>query len=33
MLKFLTHSPGDFTRRDVIATVLVAAGWIHTLAR
>jgi len=31
MLKFLTHSPGDFTRRDAIATVLVAAGWIYTL--
>ncbi|MEY3896876.1 MAG: hypothetical protein RLZZ214_2397, partial [Verrucomicrobiota bacterium] len=31
MLKFLTHSPGDFTRRDAIAAVLVAAGWIYTL--
>jgi NosR/NirI family nitrous oxide reductase transcriptional regulator len=29
MLKFLTHSPGDFTRRDIIATALVAAGWIY----
>jgi Na+-translocating ferredoxin:NAD+ oxidoreductase RnfG subunit len=32
MLKFLTHSPGDFTRRDAIAAMLVAAGWIYTLA-
>jgi hypothetical protein len=32
MLKFLTHSPGDFTRRDAIAAALVAAGWIYTLA-
>jgi len=31
MLKFLTHSPGDFTRRDAIAAALVAAGWIYTL--
>jgi NosR/NirI family nitrous oxide reductase transcriptional regulator len=29
MLKFLTHSPGDFTRRDAIAAALVAAGWIY----
>jgi Na+-translocating ferredoxin:NAD+ oxidoreductase RnfG subunit len=32
MLKFLTHSPGDFTRRDAIATALVAAGWVYRLA-
>jgi Na+-translocating ferredoxin:NAD+ oxidoreductase RnfG subunit len=32
MLKFLTHSPGDFTRRDAIAAALVAAGWIYQLA-
>lgn len=32
MLKFLTHSPGDFTRRDAIAAMLVAAGWVYTLA-
>ena len=31
MLKFLTHSPGDFTRRDTIAAVLVAAGWVYRL--
>lgn len=31
MLKFLTHSPGDFTRRDFIAAALVAAGWLHRL--
>lgn len=31
MLKFLTHSPGDFTRRDAFAAALVAAGWIYTL--
>lgn len=31
LLKFLTHSPGDFTRRDAIATALIAAGWIYTL--
>lgn len=33
LLKFLTHSPADFTRRDAIASVLVVAGWIHILAR
>ena len=32
LLKFLTHSPGEFTRRDAIAAALVAAGWIYTLA-
>jgi len=31
LLKFLTHSPGDFTRRDAIAASLVAAGWIYLL--
>jgi hypothetical protein len=31
LLKFLTHSPGDFTRRDAIAAVLVAAAWIYRL--
>jgi hypothetical protein len=31
LLKFLTHSPGDFTRRDAIATALVALGWIYRL--
>jgi NosR/NirI family transcriptional regulator, nitrous oxide reductase regulator len=31
LLKFLTHSPGDFTRRDAIAAALVAAGWIYQL--
>jgi polyferredoxin len=31
MLKFLTHSPGDFTRRDFIAAALVAAGWIYRI--
>lgn len=31
MLKFLTHSPGDFTRRDAIAAALVAAGWIYRM--
>jgi NosR/NirI family nitrous oxide reductase transcriptional regulator len=31
LLKFLTHSPGDFTRRDAIAAALVAAGWIYQM--
>jgi NosR/NirI family nitrous oxide reductase transcriptional regulator len=31
LLKFLTHSPGNFTRRDLIATVLIAVAWIYTL--
>ena len=31
MLKFLAHSPGDFTRRDFIAAALVAAGWIYRI--
>jgi NosR/NirI family transcriptional regulator, nitrous oxide reductase regulator len=29
LLKFLTHSPGDFTRRDALAAALVAVGWIY----
>jgi hypothetical protein len=32
MLKFLTHSPGGFTRRDAIAAALVTAGWIYQFA-
>jgi NosR/NirI family transcriptional regulator, nitrous oxide reductase regulator len=31
MLKFLTHSPGDFTRRDAIAAALVAVGWMYRM--
>lgn len=31
LLKFLTHSPGDFTRRDAIAAALVALGLIYRL--
>lgn len=31
MLKFFSHSPGDFTRRDAIAAALVAVGWIYRL--
>jgi NosR/NirI family transcriptional regulator, nitrous oxide reductase regulator len=27
MLKFLTHSPGNFTRRDIIAMALIAVAW------
>lgn len=27
LLKFLSHSPGDFTRRDAFAAALVAIGW------
>jgi Na+-translocating ferredoxin:NAD+ oxidoreductase RnfG subunit len=33
MLKFLSHSPAAFTRRDAIAAALVAAGWIYQLVR
>jgi polyferredoxin len=28
LLKFLSHSPGDFTRRDAVAAALVAVGWL-----
>ena len=31
LLKFLSHSPGDFTRRDALAAVLVAAVWLVRL--
>ncbi len=31
LLKFLTHSPGNFTRKDLIAAVLIAAAWGYTL--
>jgi Na+-translocating ferredoxin:NAD+ oxidoreductase RnfG subunit len=31
LLKFLSHAPGDFTRRDAIAAALVAAGWVWKL--
>lgn len=31
LLKFLTHSPGRFTRRDSIAGLLVAAAWCYVL--
>ena len=31
LLKFLTHSPGGFTRRDAIAGALVAAGWVYRM--
>lgn len=29
LLKFLTHSPGSFTRRDGIAGLLVAGAWVY----
>lgn len=32
LLKFLTHSPGNFTRRDALAAGLVAAAWMFALA-
>jgi Na+-translocating ferredoxin:NAD+ oxidoreductase RnfG subunit len=32
LLKFLTHSPGNFTRKDLIAALLIAAVWGYTLA-
>ncbi|MFD2257597.1 4Fe-4S binding protein [Luteolibacter algae] len=28
MLKFLTHSPSSWTRRDSVATVLICAAWV-----
>jgi polyferredoxin len=31
LLKFLTHSPGRWTRRDSIASGLVALSWLSTL--
>jgi Na+-translocating ferredoxin:NAD+ oxidoreductase RnfG subunit len=31
LLKFLSHSPGDFTRRDAVAAALVALGWLIRL--
>jgi hypothetical protein len=31
LLKFLTHSPENLTRRDGLAAALVAAGWIYQI--
>lgn len=31
LLKFLTHSPGSFTRRDLLATALIAAAWAYSI--